>query len=251
MTISSAPPLEVIPAIDLRDGRCVRLLQGDYRQETVYSDDPAATARRWQDGGAPRIHVVDLDGAASGVPRNSDAIRAILGAVRIPVQVGGGIRSLEVARALLNLGVARIILGTVAVRKPELVATACREFGPNSVVVGIDARHGRVAVSGWLEEESLAATDLLSRMEDLGIERVIYTDILRDGTLEGANLEALAALKAAQRSSVVIASGGVAGIDDIRRLRALGVEGVIVGRALYTGDLDLPEAVRAATRIED
>ncbi|MBI4497738.1 MAG: 1-(5-phosphoribosyl)-5-[(5-phosphoribosylamino)methylideneamino]imidazole-4-carboxamide isomerase [Chloroflexi bacterium] len=237
--------MEVIPAIDLRDGRCVRLVQGDYQRETVYSDDPAAVARRWQDLGAPRLHVVDLDGAAGGAPRNLAAIRAILDAVRLPVQVGGGIRSLEVAGRLLGLGVDRVVFGTVAVRQPELVADACRQFGPAAVVVGVDARNGQVAVSGWREQESLAATDLVRQMEAIGVQRFVYTDIARDGTLAGPNLDALAAL-VAQTPARVIASGGVSGVEDIRRLRPLGVEGVIVGRALYTGDLDLPAALRAA-----
>lgn len=236
----------VIPAIDLRAGRCVRLLQGRLEDETVYSDDPVAVARRWAEAGAPRIHVVDLDGAFEGRPAHLDVIKAMVAAVPVPIQVGGGIRDVETAAALLEAGVAYVIFGTVAVEKPQVVAEACRRF-PGRVLVGIDGRDGYVAVRGWVQETSRRATDLAREMAELGVAALIVTDISRDGALTGPNVAVLEEVAAAA-GIPVIASGGVSSLDDIIALAALedrGVQGVIVGRALYTGDVDLREAVAA------
>lgn len=236
----------IIPAIDLKDGRCVRLFQGRMDQATVYSDDPPAMARRWAELGARRLHVVDLDGAIAGRPANLEVIEGIVREVSIPVQVGGGIRSLETIQLLLERGVSRVILGTVAVEEPQLVAQACARW-PGRVMVGIDVRDGRVAVRGWVAQTDRSAGQLAREMADLGVEELIVTDISRDGTLTGPNLAMLE--EVARAGGVkVIASGGVSSIDDIlavARLEDRGVSGVIVGKALYTGDVDLAEALAA------
>ena len=235
----------IIPAIDLKAGQCVRLYQGDMDRATVYSDDPVETAQRWQREGSPRLHVVDLDAAVSGTTVNTSAIERICQALSIPVQVGGGIRSLATLERLLSLGVSRAILGTVAHRQPTLVAEACARF-PGRITVGIDARAGRVAVQGWTETTDLEATDLALRCQDQGVSEIVYTDISRDGTQQGVNHEATGALAEAV-SVPVIASGGVASTADIQRLlpfESSGVMGVIIGRALYTGGVQLGEAIR-------
>lgn len=234
----------VIPAIDLKDGHCVRLYQGDMNQATVYSADPVATALRWQSEGAERLHVVDLDGAVSGSGVNTAVIGRICRALTIPVQVGGGIRTLEAIEKLSFLGVSRMILGTVAYRDPNVVATACQRF-PGRITVGIDARNGKVAVQGWTEITALEAVDLAQQCAAMGVNEIIYTDIARDGTEQGVNLEAT--LMLAQAVALpVIASGGVATLRDIQRLAQFasrGISGVIVGRALYTGAVNLAEAI--------
>lgn len=235
--------MEIIPAIDLRNGRCVRLFQGDYDKETVFSEDPVAIALRWQSEGAKRLHLVDLDGAARGEPCNLPAIEKILAAVAIPVQVGGGVRSLATIEGLLGLGVGRVIMGTVAVENPDLVEQACREFG-EQIVIGIDARDGLVATRGWLEQSTVAATELANRMVRSGARRFIYTDISRDGTLTSPNFEGVADL-VQQVSVPVIAAGGISSVEHLSRLAKLGVEGAIVGRAIYTGDLSLQEALKS------
>ncbi len=238
----------IIPAIDLKVGQCVRLYQGDMDRATVYSDDPVETAQRWQREGAPRLHVVDLDAAVSGTTVNTSAIERICQALSIPVQVGGGIRSLATLERLLSLGVSRAILGTVAHRQPTLVAEACARF-PGRITVGIDARAGRVAVQGWTETTDLEATDLALRCQDQGVSEIVYTDISRDGTQQGVNHEVTGALAEAV-SVPVIASGGVASLADIQQLLPLepiGVMGVIIGRALYTGGVQLAEAIRLGT----
>jgi phosphoribosylformimino-5-aminoimidazole carboxamide ribotide isomerase len=235
--------MEIIPAIDLKGGKCVRLYQGDYGQETVFSDDPVSMARRWQSEGAKRLHLVDLDGAAKGEPCNLDAIEKIAAAVDIPIQVGGGIRSLETIEQLLKLGVGRAILGTAALESPDMVKEACRRFDER-IVVGIDARDGWVATRGWLQQSRTTAGDLADRMVALGARRFIYTDISRDGTLTGPNFEAVAELLS--RVSVpVIAAGGISSVEHLTRLAELGVEGAIVGRAIYTGDMNLEEAMKS------
>ncbi|HVP28839.1 MAG TPA: 1-(5-phosphoribosyl)-5-[(5-phosphoribosylamino)methylideneamino]imidazole-4-carboxamide isomerase [Myxococcota bacterium] len=239
---------ELIPAIDLLGGRCVRLVQGDYDAATVYGDDPAAVAARFCAAGIRRLHVVDLDGAKAGRPVNGDALRGILAAAKdVPVQLGGGLRTLAAVEQTLGLGVGRVILGTIALRDPELVRESARRF-PGRVAVGIDARAGRVAVEGWTETSELAAHELARRFEDVGVAAIVYTDIARDGMLSGPNLEATAEL-AAHVAIPVIASGGVGSLDDVRRAAALaarGVAGVIVGRALYTGALELGRALEIA-----
>ncbi|MGB3615401.1 MAG: 1-(5-phosphoribosyl)-5-[(5-phosphoribosylamino)methylideneamino]imidazole-4-carboxamide isomerase [Elainellaceae cyanobacterium] len=238
--------MDIIPAIDLLDSRCVRLYQGDYQQSEVFSDDPLAVAQQWVDQGATRIHLVDLDGAKTGQPTNYDIIEAIAKQIDVPVQVGGGIRSQETAANLLSRGIDRIILGTAAVEDPTLVETLCQRF-LGQIAVGIDARDGKVATRGWVETSSVDAVELGQRMADYGVATLIYTDIYRDGTLQGPNKEALRAI--AQAVSVpVIASGGISSVRDLLGLLALepaGVNGAIVGRALYSGDLDLSEALKA------
>jgi phosphoribosylformimino-5-aminoimidazole carboxamide ribotide isomerase len=230
------------PAIDLKDGQCVRLLRGDMEAATVFGDDPAAQARAFAAAGCRWLHLVDLNGAFAGHPVNEAAVEAILAAVDIPAQLGGGIRDMATIERWLDRGLARVILGTVAVRDPALVRAAARAF-PGRVAVGIDARGGRVAVAGWAEETDLDATDLARRFEDAGVAALIYTDIDRDGALQGPNVAATAALARAV-SIPVIASGGVSALDDLRVLAATGViEGVISGRALYEGRLDLREAL--------
>jgi phosphoribosylformimino-5-aminoimidazole carboxamide ribotide isomerase len=234
----------IIPAIDLKEGRCVRLEQGLMEKDTVYSDDPAAQAKTWQDQGGELLHIVDLDGAFAGVPKNREAIEAIVKAIDIPTELGGGIRDLETIEAYLQLGVGRIILGTIAKEKPDFVAEACRKF-PGKVVVGIDAKDGLVAVRGWADVTEKKATELAKEMEGFGVEAIIYTDIARDGMMQGPNIEATKALAEAI-SIPVIASGGVSNLRDIRQLMSVeesGVSGVITGKAIYTGALNLREAV--------
>lgn len=238
--------MEVIPAIDLLEGRCVRLYQGDYAQSEVFDENPVAVARQWVEQGATRLHLVDLDGAKAGHPVNQAAIEAIVRAVDVPVQVGGGLRDQESVADLLKLGVQRAILGTVAVEQPDLVAQLCEAF-PNQIVVGIDARNGKVATRGWLETSEVEAVTLAQQMAQLGAAAIIYTDIHRDGTLQGPNRQALRELAEAI-TIPVIASGGVSSVTDLLGLLALepvGVTSVIVGRALYTGNVSLKEAIRA------
>ncbi len=237
----------VIPAIDIKNGRCVRLEQGRMDRETVFGDDPAAMARRWQSQGASLIHLVDLDGAVSKTPRNRTAVAAIVAAVDVPLQLGGGIRDMETIEMYFELGVRRIVIGTEAIRSPELVRDAGRRF-PERMVVGIDARKGRVAIEGWTETTQTTAIDLARRFEDCGVAAINFTDIHRDGMQTGPNIEATAELAEAV-SIPVVASGGVSSLDDIRNLKpleALGVEGVITGRALYSGTLDLSAALTVA-----
>jgi phosphoribosylformimino-5-aminoimidazole carboxamide ribotide isomerase len=225
----------------------VRLYQGDYNQETIFSDDPLDTALKWQSLGAPRLHIVDLDGAASGEIRNMEIIRDIARAMLIPVQVGGGVRSLETIQALLEAGVERVILGTAAVEDPGLVAEACRRFR-EAIIAGIDARDGLVATRGWLKDSGQTAVDLAGAMAEAGVRRIIYTDISRDGTLTEPNFSGIAALIDSVRLPV-IAAGGVASINHLKMLGKLGSEGAIVGKALYTGDINLKQALAEAARI--
>ena len=232
------------PAIDLKDGQCVRLLRGDMDAATVFSDDPAAQAAAFEAAGCQWVHLVDLNGAFAGRAVNAAAVEAVLARVRAPCQLGGGIRDLAAIEGWLSKGLARVILGTVAVRDPALVRGAARAF-PGRVAVGIDARGGRVAVEGWAETTDLTALDLARRFEDAGVAAIIYTDIDRDGAMQGPNVAATAALANAVRIPV-IASGGVSSLDDLRALKDCGapLDGVISGRALYDGRIDVAEAVR-------
>jgi len=235
----------IIPAVDLKDGRCVRLSQGRMDQESVYSEDPVQMAKHWESKGAERLHVVDLNGAVTGTPVHQLLIKEIANSIRIPVEVGGGIRNLETIESYLHSGVKWAILGTAALHSPHLVEEACQRF-PGRVILGIDARGGKVAIQGWNEVVSLEAIDLAKQFEGRGLSAIIFTDIERDGMSTGLNSEMTGALARAI-SIPVIASGGVSRIEDIERLRSFesdGVIGVIVGRALYTGRVDLEEAIR-------
>jgi phosphoribosylformimino-5-aminoimidazole carboxamide ribotide isomerase len=230
------------PAIDLKDGQCVRLVRGDMAQATVFNAEPADQARRFAEAGAAWLHVVDLNGAFEGRPVNASAVEAILGAIDRPVQLGGGIRSMATIEGWLAAGVARVVLGTVAVKDPALVRAACKAW-PGKVALGIDARGGRVAVEGWAEVSEIEARDLALRFEDAGAAAIVYTDIDRDGVLQGPNVAATAALAKAV-TTPVIASGGVSSIADLQALAAEpGIAGAIVGRALYDGRVDLAEAL--------
>lgn len=241
--------MEVIPAIDLKGGKCVRLYQGDYSQETVFSEEPVSVALQWQSLGAPRLHLVDLDGAARGELCHLSLISEIVRVVKIPVQVGGGIRQLETIEQLLETGVGRVILGTTAVENPSLVREAGNRFG-EAIIVGIDARDGYIATHGWQKKTNITAFELVQQMAALGVRRFIYTDITRDGTLTQPNFEAIAEL-ISKTNLPIIASGGVTSISHLKRLFQLGVEGVIIGRALYTGDLRLEEALAVAKEISE
>lgn len=233
----------IYPAIDIKDGKCVRLRQGSFKEVTVYFENPLDAARKWKDAGAKYLHVVDLDGARSGSPKNLDIVSGIVKQLDLKVQLGGGIRTLQSIETVLGMGVSRVILGTAAVKDPELVEEAVERFG-ECIVVGIDARNGRVATDGWEDASGYSAIELAGQMERIGVKTVIYTDIEKDGMLEGPNFEAIRSMKEATGLEV-IASGGVAGIHDIVRLKETGADGVIAGKALYTGALDLAEALEA------
>ena len=242
----------VIPAIDLKGGQCVRLAQGDFERTTVYGDHPAEVARRWQQQGARRIHVVDLDGSLAGSPKNRAAVEDIIREVDVPVELGGGIRDMETIEGYIRSGVQWVILGTVAIRNEGLARQACRTF-PGKIILGIDASDGRVAVQGWTEQTAVSAVDLARRYEAYGLAAIVYTDIKRDGMETGVNIEATGVLAEAV-GVPVIASGGVSGLHDIEQLLTIeskGVMGVIVGRSLYTGALSLEEAIKATVNREE
>jgi phosphoribosylformimino-5-aminoimidazole carboxamide ribotide isomerase len=232
----------ILPAIDIKEGRCVRLYQGDYAQVTTYDDDPVRVALRWQAAGANWLHVVDLDGAAEGRPTNSALIRRIRKESAMHIEVGGGLRTLDDIDLALKLGIDRVILGTVAIKNPALLKEALRRWGKR-IAVGLDARDGKVAISGWREDSSVDAVELAQELSALGAQRFIYTDIARDGSLQGPNIQALQAVQKAV-ASAIIASGGISSVDDLRALTAVGVEGAIVGKALYTGNIDLAAAIQ-------
>jgi phosphoribosylformimino-5-aminoimidazole carboxamide ribotide isomerase len=234
----------VIPAIDLKDGKCVRLRQGLMDDSTVYGDDPVSMAQRWVDAGARRLHLVDLNGAFAGTPVNGDAVTAIAKKFpKMPIQIGGGIRNIEIIEQYLNAGVSYVIIGTKAVKEPQFIVEVCKKF-PNRIIVGIDAKNGLVATDGWAEVSSVKATELAQRFEQDGVTAIVYTDISRDGMMQGVNIEATVAL--AEASTIpVIASGGVTNMGDIRALKAVaakGILGAITGRAIYENTLDLTEA---------
>src|SRR5262249_48529211 len=235
--------MQVFPAIDLRGGQCVRLQQGDYAQETVFGADPAAMARRWVSEGATFLHIVDLDGAKAGQPVNEPSIRAIVESSGVPCQLGGGLRSEEHIAKALGWGLSRVVIGTKALQSPAWLEGVCKQF-PDKIVLGIDAKNGRVATQGWLEVSDVGAIELAKRFQHLPLAAIVYTDISRDGMLQGANVEAIAEMVGATRLPV-IASGGVTSLDDVRRLAAVAVAGAIVGRALYEGRLTLKDILQA------
>jgi phosphoribosylformimino-5-aminoimidazole carboxamide ribotide isomerase len=242
----------IIPAIDLKEGKCVRLEQGLMDRATIYSENPATTAKHWESQGAELLHVVDLDGAFAGAPKNLSAIQAIRNAVNMSIEVGGGIRDMATIDTLVGIGINRIILGTAAVENPAFVREACSNY-PGKVVVGIDAKEGMVAIKGWAEVTMVKAIDLANQMQEAGVTAIIYTDIKRDGMLSGPNIAATKALAESLRIPV-IASGGVSGIEDILDLLSLresGVTGVITGKAIYNGSLDLREAILFVKLRED
>jgi len=233
--------MDIIPAIDLKAGKCVRLYQGDYNQETVYSEDPVAVAKKWKSIGARKLHLVDLDGAAAGEPKNLSIIAAIVKQGGLPVQLGGGIRTLESVEKILESGVQRVILGTAAIEQPELVNELCHRF-KEAIIIGIDARDGYVATRGWKKETEVLAVHLARDMVSRGIRRILYTDIKRDGTLTEPNYQAIGELRDAI-AIPIIAAGGISAIDHLEKLKSLGVEGAIIGKALYTGNIDLKKAL--------
>jgi phosphoribosylformimino-5-aminoimidazole carboxamide ribotide isomerase len=240
--------VQIWPAIDLRGGKCVRLQQGDYGRETVFGEDPAAIARHWVEQGAECLHLVDLDGARDGYPANLASVRAILGAVDVPCELGGGIRTEEAIDELLDAGLARLVIGTLALKEPEWFRRMCRKF-PGKLVLGIDARDGRVATQGWLETSEVAAVDLARQFEGEPLAAVVYTDIATDGMLAGPNVAEMARMQAAVELPVV-ASGGITTAEDVARLAAAGMAGSIIGRALYEGRLTLADANRAGKEKE-
>ena len=234
----------ILPAVDIRGGRCVRLVQGRLDAETVYVDRPADAARRWAEQGAELIHVVDLDGAFAGRPENFDAIAAIVGEVDVPVEVGGGVRSDATVGRYVDLGVERVVVGSRAFRDPGWLVGLCERFA-GRIVAGVDARDGRVAVEGWAEVSEVDAIDFARQLDGLGLRAIAFTDVATDGMMAGPNLEALARL-AESVSTPVVASGGIASLEDVRRVASLGVEGMIIGKALFTGALSLGAAIAAA-----
>lgn len=235
--------MEVIPAIDLLNGKCVRLVQGDYEQERVFDDEPVSVAKRWVAAGATRLHVVDLDGARDGVRANADAVKAVVSSTQIPVQLGGGIRTAEDASQLREIGVDRVIFGTAAVTAPKEVSRAVEILGAEHVIVGVDARDGKVQTSGWTETSDLTAIDLIYQMAELGVRRFMYTDTAKDGTLSHPNFDSISGIVRSV-SYPIVAAGGVASIDDLLQLADLGAEAAVTGLAIYSGALDLERAIR-------
>ena len=235
--------MRIYPAIDIKDGKCVRLLQGRFSDVTVYGDDPAAMAKKWESLGGEYIHVVDLDGALKGHGVNAEIIKKICSSVSVPVQTGGGIRTIEDIKAKLDCGISRVIIGTKAVSSPEFIKKAVSEYG-DKIVVGIDAKDGYVAVEGWEKCSEFKAVEFAEKMTALGVKTIVYTDISTDGTLKGPNVAAMEEM-AKSVNADIIASGGIGSLEHIKSLVPTGVEGVIVGRALYTGNVDLSEAVRS------
>jgi len=237
--------MRIYPAIDVKDGRCVRLVQGKFSDVTVYSDNPVEMALKWESLGSEYLHVVDLDGARLGEPQNLGMISEVAMKLGIPVQLGGGIRSVEMIEMALSKGLDRVILGTSAVNDPEFVKSAIKTFD-KQIVIGIDAKDGFVAIEGWAKTSSFTTVDFAKKMEELGVKTIIYTDIDTDGMLAGPNLKAMEEMVKAVRNVNVIASGGVSKIEDIKNLKEVGVEGAIIGKALYTGAIDLKEAIEVA-----
>ncbi|WP_058485099.1 1-(5-phosphoribosyl)-5-[(5-phosphoribosylamino)methylideneamino]imidazole-4-carboxamide isomerase [Defluviitalea phaphyphila] len=236
--------MRIYPAIDIKGGKCVRLSQGRFDKVTVYEKNPVKIAKKWEESGAKFIHLVDLDGALLGEEVNKNVIKEIIGAVNIPVQTGGGIRNIKSIEDRLSLGVERVIIGTAAVKNPNLVKEAVKTFGEDKIVVGIDAKNGKVAVEGWEKLSDISAIELCLRMKDMGVKTIIYTDIAKDGMLSGVNVESTKELIESTGLDI-IASGGVATMSDLEKVSNIGVEGVIIGKALYQGSIDLKEAIKA------
>lgn len=234
--------MQLYPAIDMKGGKCVRLTQGLFDQAKVYSDTPARMAKLWVSQGASYLHLVDLDGALAGHSVNESAIREIISQVSVPIQLGGGIRSAEAVEGLLSLGITRCIIGTRAAREPEFIRELIASFGPERIVVGIDAKDGFVAIEGWEKTSGISARDLCGRMKDMGVKHIVYTDISKDGTLSGPNIAFTESLTR-ETGLDIIASGGISGMEDLRRLQAAGIRGAIIGKALYENRICLSEAV--------
>lgn len=235
--------MQLYPAIDMKDGKCVRLRQGEFKDITVYSEKPWEVAAWWQAKGATFLHLVDLDGALAGHSVNEEAIKKIVDSVSVPIEIGGGIRSEEAIQAMLDLGVKRVIIGTKAVEHPEFLREMVRRFGEDAIVAGVDAKNGLVAVEGWEKVSTMTASSLCLKMKDMGVKHIVYTDISRDGMLSGPNVEATKDLTE-ETGLDIIASGGVSCMEDLKKLHEAGIKGAIIGKALYENRIDLPEAVR-------
>lgn len=234
--------MKLYPAIDLKDGKCVRLLQGDYNAVTVYGDHPAQMAKRWESLGAQYLHLVDLDGAKEGKGVNNQAIKEIIEAINIPVQLGGGIRTMESIKEKLDMGVDRVILGSVAVKNKALIEEAIKTFGPDRIVIGVDAKNGNVAIEGWLKVTELSALDFCMELKKIGVSTIIYTDISKDGMMQGPNIAETGKL-VKETGLDIIASGGVSSLEDLKQIASIGAHGAIIGKALYIGAIDLKEAL--------
>lgn len=235
--------MKLYPAIDLKDGNCVRLIQGDYNQVTIYGDNPAQMAKQWERLGGDYLHIVDLDGAKEGKGINDEAIRQIVEAIDIPIELGGGIRTLEDIQAKLDMGVDRVILGSAAIKNKELVQQAITQFGADKIVIGVDAKAGMVAIEGWLEVTDRSALEFCKELEQIGVQTVIYTDIAKDGMMQGPNIEETQKLIESTGLNI-IASGGVSTLEDLKKLEAINVYGAIIGKALYIGAIQLEEAAK-------
>ena len=241
--------MEIIPAVDIRDGRCVQLYQGDYDRETVFSEDPVEVAEKWVDLGANRLHVVDLDGAREGKPINIEIISKIISSALVPVQIGGGVRSLEAAERLVSLGADRVMIGTVAVKQPELVEQLCSTISPESVVISVDARDGYLASDGWTNISTLTTTTLVSKLSKLGAVRFMHTDIDRDGTLTAPNFNAIKTILTSKAKNLLVA-GGISTIEHLVQLSQLGVEGAILGTSIYTSRIDFQKAINVIRKYD-
>ncbi|MBD47873.1 MAG: 1-(5-phosphoribosyl)-5-[(5-phosphoribosylamino)methylideneamino]imidazole-4-carboxamide isomerase [Dehalococcoidia bacterium] len=237
--------MEIIPAIDIKNGLCVRLYQGDFNRQTVFSDDPIDVALRWENAGARRIHIVDLDGSRTGLQINLDIIKSIKSSINVPLQVGGGIRDLKTAQILLSFGIDRVVIGTAAIENPDMVQHLCNIWGSQRIVVALDAKGEQIAIKGWIKETSVSVSTLATHMASIGVHRFLYTDILRDGTMTSPNFEGIQKL-ISDTSKQILASGGVSSLDDVEKLANIGAEGVILGSALYKGNICLEEAIRIA-----
>ena len=237
--------MKIYPAIDIIDGRCVRLSQGDYKQVSIYSENPAEVAKKWESMGAEYLHLVDLDGARKGTAHNDDTVKNILKEVSIPVQIGGGIRTLEDIQSKLDMGITRVILGTVAVTDPNLTKKAIAKFG-SAVAVGVDASNGKVAITGWTSVSDLDSVTLIGQLKEIGVDTVIYTDVAKDGMMSGPNIPMYREIAKLSNAPNIIAAGGVTTIDDVKALTETGISGAIIGKALYLDSINLKEAISVA-----